>query len=401
VNKKILILAGSHFQIPVIESAKRLGCTVITCDNRPDNPGHKLSDVYANVSTTDIEGVEKVARHYKVDGVLAYASNPAAIPAAVVAERLGLPGSGAASVKKLGLKSEYRRLLKEMHLPNPEFIVLQHSDLDTAGIQIPFGYPVMVKPTDSSGSKGVSIARSAAELPSAIDLACRYGRNGDVVVEEYILSDCPQITGEAFIAGGDVVMLDIADQQKDKSGLVPVGAIYPSLLKDSHYPAIKDQLSKIVRSAGFRYGALNIEIRIGTDGQIYFLEVGPRSGGNFLPELMKFTVGADVAIASVKVAIGVLEIGEHFNQHHSSNGTYCYYVHHTTAPGILSAIEWDDAFRAKHVIFESLFKNAGDSVSAFGDSSDALGVALLRFDNADEARDFFREPTAKVRCRLE
>ena len=400
MHKKILIMAGSHFQIPVIESAKRLGCTVITCDNRPDNPGHRLADVYVNVSTTDVEGVEKVAREHGVDGILAYASDPAAIPAAVVAERLGLPGNSAASVRKLGLKSEYRRLLREMQLPHPEFIVLERPDMDAAGVEIPFDFPVMVKPTDSSGSKGVSIARSAAELADAIDLAFTYGRNGEVVVEEHIASECQQITGEAFIAGGDVIMLDIADQQKDMSGLVPVGAIYPSFLKASRYLTIKDQLSRIVRSAGFRYGALNIEIRIGTDGQIYFLEVGPRSGGNFLPELMKFTVGADVATASVKVAIGVLEIGEHFNQHHSSDGTYCYYVHHTTAAGILSAIEWDDAFRAEHVIFESLFRKAGDGVSAFGNSGDLLGIAFLRFDNTDEARDFFRDPTDKVKYSL-
>lgn len=231
MSKTLLVLAGSHFQIPVIRAARTLGYRVITCDNRPDNPGHKLSDRYINVSTTDIEGLEKAARQHGVDGILAYASDPAAIPAAEVAERLGLPGNSVASVRKLGLKSEYRRLLREMHLPHPDFLVLQPSR-DTSCIEVPFDFPAVVKPTDCSGSKGVSIARSKGELTGAIEFAGRYGRNGEVIIEEHVRSDHAQIVGEAFVLDGDVVMLDIADHEMNinTSWLVPVGGVFPSRL---------------------------------------------------------------------------------------------------------------------------------------------------------------------------
>ncbi|HTW92315.1 MAG TPA: ATP-grasp domain-containing protein [bacterium] len=397
MNRRILVLAGTSFQIPVIESAKRLGCAVITCDNRPDNPGHRLADAYENVSTTDIEGVEKVARQHGVDGILAYASDPAAIPAAEVAERLGLPGNSVASVKKLGLKSEYRRLQRKLQIPHPEFTVLRPSR-DTSRIEVPFDFPVVVKPTDSSGSRGVSIARNESALTGAVEFACRSGRNGEVIVEEYVKSDHAQIVGEAFILDGDVVMLDIGDHELNVSGsgLVPIGGVFPSVLWDQCYDRIREQLSRVLESCGFANGALNIEVRIGSENNVYLMEVGPRSGGNFLPELMKYTVGADVATASVKAALGDMDVSACFPPLRERTSLHGYFVHHVSQPGLFSAIQWDQNFSANHVVAEFVFKREGEPVPRFSNSGDLLGVVLLRFGDRASARSFFADPSAVV-----
>ena len=84
--KKILLLGGSAQQVIAIKTAKRLGYYTVLCDYLPDNPGQYVADKYYNVSTTDVEAVYKVAMDEKVDGILAYASDPAALPAAIVAE---------------------------------------------------------------------------------------------------------------------------------------------------------------------------------------------------------------------------------------------------------------------------------------------------------------------------
>ena len=104
MKRKILFLGGSHFQIPPIKYAKEQGHFVITCDYLPDNPGHKLADEYYNVSTTDMEGVLKLAQKLRIDGIVAYASDPAAPTQAYVGNRLGLPSNPYESVKILSLQ---------------------------------------------------------------------------------------------------------------------------------------------------------------------------------------------------------------------------------------------------------------------------------------------------------
>ena len=107
--KKVLLLGGSHFQVPSVKCAKRLGYYTITCDYLPDNPGHKYADEYYNVSTTDKEAVLKLAKDLQIDGIVCYASDPAAPTAAYVAEQMGLPGQPYKSVEILANKDLFRK----------------------------------------------------------------------------------------------------------------------------------------------------------------------------------------------------------------------------------------------------------------------------------------------------
>ena len=109
--KKLLMLGGSLYQTFAIKEAKRLGYYVITADYLPSNPGHKYSDEYHNISTTDKEAVLKLAKKLEVDGVVAYASDPAAPSAAYVCEKMGLPTSPYKSVEILSNKDLFRQFL--------------------------------------------------------------------------------------------------------------------------------------------------------------------------------------------------------------------------------------------------------------------------------------------------
>ena len=120
MTKKLLLLGGSAQQVVAIKTAKRLGCETILCDFLPDNPGQYAADKFYLVSTTDKEAVLDVARKEQVDGVLAYASDPAAPTAAYVAEKLGLPGNPYKSVEILCNKDCFRRFLKEHNFCTPE-----------------------------------------------------------------------------------------------------------------------------------------------------------------------------------------------------------------------------------------------------------------------------------------
>lgn len=118
-QKRILMLGGSYFQVPAIKYAKDSGYYVITCGNLPDNPGHKYSDEYYNISTTDREAILNLAIKIKIDGILAYASDPAAATAAYVSEQLGLPGNSYQSVKTLSEKDLFRDFLRKNNFNVP------------------------------------------------------------------------------------------------------------------------------------------------------------------------------------------------------------------------------------------------------------------------------------------
>lgn len=118
--KKVLLLGGSLFQVPSIKTAKKMGYHTIVCDFLPDNPGQHFADEYYNVSTTDKEAILALARRLSIDGIVCYASDPAAPTAAYVAEQLGLPTSPYQSVELLSNKDKFRDFLAKHQFNVPK-----------------------------------------------------------------------------------------------------------------------------------------------------------------------------------------------------------------------------------------------------------------------------------------
>src|SRR5690606_16826191 len=116
---KLLILAASTYQIPFIVAARRLGCHVLTVDNRPDNPGHRLADQAIDCDTTDTDSLVGIAREHRVDGVVAAATDVALDAAARIASELGLPGPTPACTRVLTRKIAFRQLQATLGLPTP------------------------------------------------------------------------------------------------------------------------------------------------------------------------------------------------------------------------------------------------------------------------------------------
>ena len=171
--KRLLMLGGSLYQTFAIKEAKRLGYYVITADYLPSNPGHKYADEYHNVSTTDKEAVLKLAKELEVDGVVAYASDPAAPSAAYVCEKLGLPSSPYKSVEILSNKDLFRQFLLENGFNCPK--AMGFTTYEDAFNHIDeFTLPVMVKPVDSSGSKGINKMTDKSQLKAFVEDALHY-----------------------------------------------------------------------------------------------------------------------------------------------------------------------------------------------------------------------------------
>ena len=205
--KKILLLGGAAQQVVAIKTAKRLGYYTVLCDFLPDNPGQYEADEFYLISTTDKEAVLQVARQENVQGVLAYASDPAAPTAAYVAQKMGLPGNPFDSVEVLCNKDKFRTYLKDNGFCAPKakgYTCIENAchDIESGA----FHLPIIVKPVDSSGSKGTTVLHDINGI-KALKKAFNFSRKKRIIVEEFIERKHPYlIGGDIFIENGEVIL---------------------------------------------------------------------------------------------------------------------------------------------------------------------------------------------------
>lgn len=402
--KKILLLGGSAQQLVAIRAAKELGYYTVVCDYLPDNPGQYIADKFYGISTTDVESVYNVAQTEAVDGILAYASDPAALPAAIVAERLGLPTNPVKSIEILGLKHPWRKFLQENGFACPKVYSFHPSTPidDIIKSTESFTFPLVVKPTDSSGSKGVTMLNSWEGLSDAIAWANSYSRNKILLIEEYIHRGFPSVIGgDIFVWDGKIVLYGEMEclRDMDNSPLIPIGEKKPLPLNQLQINRIHNELQRIVSALDIRFGELNIEILLDKEDNIHFLELGPRAGGNMIPIQLSDAFGIDLVKANVQAAMG--ETPDFISiPVEPLPGCYMHYVLHSYVSGTFKGIEVDNSIQ-KYVYREVIYKNEGDEVEAFDGAGKALGILFLHFDTVDEMENFCEHHNSLIKIILQ
>lgn len=390
MSQKILLLGGSAQQVIAIETAKRLGYYTVLCDYLPDNPGQYSADKFYNASTTDIEAVYEIAKREGVSGILAYASDPAALPAAIVSERLGLPTNPSKSIEILGIKHTWRKFLQDNGFACPKnFIVSIDTPLEkivekTKGLE----FPIVIKPTDSSGSKGVTVLYNIEDFEkiiTAVQSASRYSRNGILIVEEYILRGFPNVIGgDIFVWNGKIILYGEMSCLRDTANnpLIPIGEMMPSGLNSGQIKAVRAELQKVIDVLGIRFGEMNIEIILDRWNRVYFLELGPRAGGNMIPVQLSDIFDVDLIRANVQVVMGI-EPDIIKNEIKASKDCYMHYVLHCYKEGYYEGLYIDNSVN-KNVYRQVLYKKEGDKVEIFDSAGKAVGIIFLKFESKDE-----------------
>lgn len=402
--KKILLLGGSAQQLVAIRAAKELGYYTIVCDYLPDNPGQYEADKFYNASTTDIEAVYKIARNEAVNGILAYASDPAALPAAITAERLGLPTNPTQSVEILGLKYPWRKFLHDNGFACPKFYSFNPlTPIDEIKDNTRnFTFPIVVKPTDSSGSKGVTKLDNLEGLEKAVKWANEYSRNKVLLVEEFIQRSYPYVIGgDIFVWNGKIVLYGEMDCLRDtlRSPLIPIGEKKPAGLNKKQEEIVHKELQRIVTALDVRFGEMNIEILLDKDDNVHFLELGPRAGGNMIPIQLSDAYGIDLVKANIQAAMGVKPdfVGKSVE---ALPGCYMHYVLHSYESGTFSSIEINESIR-KFVYREVIYKKPGDNVEVFDGAGKALGIVFLHFDTVEEMEHFCENHDSLINVKLQ
>jgi len=378
--KKILLLGGSAQQVIAIETAKHLGYYTILCDYLPDNPGQYEADQFYLISTTAKDAVLEIAQKEKIEGVLAYASDPAAPTAAYVAEKMELPGNPLKSVEILCNKDRFRKFLLEngFSVPNAKGYSLA---IDAVKEKDGFEYPIIIKPVDSSGSKGATVLYTEDGLSEALNFAFSFSRSHRIIIEHYIEKKHPYlIGGDIFIKDGKIVLWGLLNCHRDVNvnPLVPVGKSYPLQLGENDIKNVKHTLSSMVEKLGIRNGSMNVELVVDKDDHVWPIDVGPRSGGNMIPDLLGDMFGVNIAEMSIEAAMGT-EIKGNICE---PNGFYATHNLHSNRNGRYKGISFSPEIEP-YIYRKCLYKKQGDVVEYFDNAAKCLGIVFFKFPDED------------------
>lgn len=297
-----MVLGAGLFQLSGIARAVDLGLEVITVDNRPMNAGHRLAHQTVSMSTTDVQSVATLAQEMKADGVVTFSSDVSVEAAAAASGALGRRGPSPEVVGTLSNKARFRRFQAENNLPRPRFWVIPKGIDVPSRVSFGDGMSLVVKPSDASGSRGVTILQSPTplRLRNAVSTARRSSRSGDVVIEEFLPGI--EVGGDAFLLNGRIRRIFITSKRLD--GVVVRGHCYPNanlnrLLSSELVEAIEQHCTAV----GLRDGPLNFDVMLG-GGPTVVIEMSPRTGGNGIPRLVNLVEGIDLEECAIRLALG-------------------------------------------------------------------------------------------------
>ena len=383
-QKRLMLLGGLRYLLPVIEEAHKLGVHVITADYLPDNIAHKYSDEYCNVSIIDKEAVLKAAQELQIDGILSHAVDPGVVSAAYVAEQMRLPfqcSYKAACI--LQDKSLFRQFLADNGFNCPHAKGYNKAEDALKDVDY-FEWPVIVKPVDSAGSKGVTKVEDPKDLPSAIETALASSISKNFIIEDFLEKDGFSVGSESFVVNGKLLYNGFYDQyfnDEASNPYTPSAEVWPSIMKKEYQEEIKSELQRLVTLLNVTTGLFNVECRVCKNEKAYLMEVSPRAGGNRLAEMLNHAADVNINEAETRKAIG-LPVG---NIHEPNyKGHFAILVLHAEKEGRFDHISIDESFRKEHIIEEEVRVNQGDKVTSFSGANAALGTLFLKFDTSEE-----------------
>lgn len=398
--KKILLLGGSAQQVIAIKTAKNMGLYTVLCDYLSDNPGQYSADKFYLVSTTDKDAVLDVAKKENIDGILAYASDPAAPTAAYVAEKLGLPGNPYKSVEILSNKHLFRKFLNDNNFFTPK--AKSYSDINSAYEALKyneFNMPVITKPVDSSGSKGVGkISNIETSLPLLED-AMNKSRCKKIIIEEFVEKYGYQIAGDGLSINGKLIFRCFANDhfnQKCKNPFVPIAASFPYNMTADIHNKIHSEIQRLLTLLNMKTSTYNFDIRIDKDYNVYLMEIAPRDGGNYIPQVIKYATGIDLVECSVKAAMG-MDISDIKST--PQNGFWAYYAVHSLKDGILDNIEFSENVK-KHIVENHIIAKKGDTIHTFIGANSTLGILIMKFESMAEMLNMIDNSDKWIKIKL-
>ncbi len=382
--KKLLLLGGSEVIIPVIEKAHELGIYVITCDYIPSNLAHEYSDKYYNVSVIEKELVLEVAKKEKVDGIMAFACDAGVVSAAYVAEKMSLPFQCSYEAARiLQDKGLFRKFLKDNGFNSPK--ARRYDSIDAALNEADeFDYPVIVKPVDSAGSKGVTKVESKDDLLPALKHALEYSSGKAFIVEQFLIFKGYHSSTDPFTVSGKLQFSCFSDQLFDADAdnpYAPTLIIWPSTMEISAQNFLSNEIQRLFDILKMRTGIYNIETCVDVTGTPYLMEVSPRGGGCKIAELQEMAYGIPFIENEIRKAVNMPLVDVDAK---AIEGVWCEMVIHSDREGVFEDIIIDKDIKEKYVQLLDIGVKKGATVKTFTGGNQAIGNIFLKTKTREE-----------------
>ncbi len=383
--KKIMLLGGNYYQMTAVKAVKELGYYAIDVDYLPNNPAHQYADEYHNISTINKEAVLELAQKLKIDGIVSYASDVSATTAAYVAEKLNLPTNPYEGVMILTHKNLLRKHMENHHFNVPKGKGFKEY-YDAYEYFLTLKKPVMIKPVDASGSKGVSKISLENDFKCAYEEALKYSISKNIIVEEFIERDGYQIAGDAFLIDGKVIFAGLMNEHFDKlcNPLVPIGESYPAKLPKKLQEKSVSEIQRLLSTLGMKNGAFNLDFMVTKSGEIYIIEIGPRNGGNLITDTIKCATNIDLAKYTILNAVGMdcSDLIEKVRKDRQKK-YYSSYVVHSLADGIYKNLWISDEIK-DDIVLSDMFVSSGEKVKMFNHGGFGIGAMIIKHKSMEQ-----------------
>lgn len=301
---KLLVLGGSNVQLNAVKKAKEKGHTVIISDYYEEAPAKLLSDYGELASTFDIEANIEVAKRYGIDGVLTMGTDQPVLTAARVAKECRLPSLISVETAKAATnKKVMKRILKDNWIPTVNYCIVEQGfcEKDIAGIS----FPVVVKPLDSQGQRGVYKLDSIDAIRSVFSDVLSFSREKEILVEEYYPSD--EITVSGWVLDGKPYLLTVTDRicynNYPHIGIC-IAHNFPSRHMREYHNEIVQISERIVQAFDISEGPIYFQMLIGGQG-IMVNEIACRIGGAYEDEFIPKVTGVDILDMLIESSLGI------------------------------------------------------------------------------------------------
>jgi formate-dependent phosphoribosylglycinamide formyltransferase (GAR transformylase) len=393
-EKYLVVLGASEHQLPLIHVAKKRNLKVLTIDNRPENPGHQLADIfYDDISITDHEQLHATLLKHPPLGVSSTASDLGARACAYLQQKLNLPGPSAQGVDILSKKDLFRNACREASIPYPSFSRVTKTD------QLPEKtvLPAVVKPIDRSGSIGVKIVYNESQLTEAIDQAVIESISGVAIIESRLIKIGKQICGDGFVTNGKVEFSHYGDGHfpDNESALAPYGETFPSSHKQSVLDALTSQINKLIEIAGYREGPFNVDAIVTRKNEVYIIDIGPRLGGNFIPDIINLQTGINLYEHYLDLCLGN-DLTPLANNHEKPGYHASFMVNKISDGKRAGSFETGDKIE-KFIKIKRMFDHVCNAVESKDGRTISLGNLVMEFPDSTTMNNIFESMNSFIK----
>lgn len=376
-QKKIMILGGGYYQLPLIKKSVELGYYTIVCGIKGDYPGYKYASKWYDVDTFNKEACLEIARLENIDGIITAGTDQVLPTLGFIVDNMSLYGPSYKSTILSTNKAEMKETFKSTGVRTAYFEKVT-SITDCIDFSNKYGFPIVLKVVDASGSKGVSIIENLEELKEQYEIIKSLTSKNYLIIEEFIKGE--EFGAQAYVADNKLTfVMPHGDLTYKADTNIPIGHYAPYERTEELLSDITEQLQKSISALQINNTAINADFIL-KDGKVYVIEIGARAGATCLPELVSCHYDINYYEYLINNCLGI-------NKEVRFNTNNACWVETliSTQTGVVESIEVPQ--KNQYILDIEVYPKKGDMVHTFRTAYDRIGMFIIKASNLLKLRE--------------